>query len=120
MSVRALRGAITVPQNSREAILTAAEQLLRALVEANGLEPPAVVSAVFSTTPDLDQAYPAEAARKLGWTQAALLCLQEMQVAGSLPMCLRVLVLWETDRSQAEMRHCYLGKARVLRPDLEA
>ena len=55
MSVRALRGAITVPQNSREAILAAAEQLLRALVEANGLEPPAVVSAVFSTTPDLVQ-----------------------------------------------------------------
>ncbi len=118
MPLRALRGAITVPEDSRQAILEAARCLLEALIEANGVEPRQVVAAIFTATPDLTAAYPAEAARALGWTQAGLLCVQEMPVSGSLPRCLRVLVLLEADRSQAAMRHQYLGEARGLRQDL--
>lgn len=119
MPIRALRGAITVPENNRASLLAAAEEMLRSLIEANGLEPEAVVSATFTSTPDLTAAYPAEAARALGWNQAGLVCVQEMAVEGSLEMCLRVLVLWESDRPQSMMRHQYLRGAADLRPDLK-
>jgi len=118
MSVCALRGATTVTENSREAILDAAREMLLDLVSRNQLEPDSIVSAWFTATPDLDAAAPAAAARELGWTQAALLCVQEMPVDGSLSMCVRVLVLWNTGKPQAEMKHSYLRGAKVLRPDL--
>jgi chorismate mutase len=120
MQLAALRGAITVEENSRQAILEATREMLGALAAANRISPEHVVAATFSATPDLDAAYPAEAAREMGWRQAGLLCLQEMAVTDSLPMCLRVLVLYRTGTSQAEIRHCYLGGAKVLRPDLAA
>lgn len=119
MPVRALRGAITVPENTRPALLSAADEMLKALIEANELDSETVISAVFSATPDLTAAYPAEAARNLGWTEVGLLCLQEMAVKGSLSRCLRVLMLVETDLPQSAMRHQYLRGARGLRPDLE-
>jgi len=118
MPVRAVRGAITVAENSRAAILEGTLALLQALVEANGLNAGEVIAAVFSATPDLDQAYPAEAARSIGWTEAGLLCVQEMRVEGALDACIRVQVLWETDRPQSSMRHCYLRRAADLRRDL--
>lgn len=118
MTLRALRGATTVGENSRETILVATDEMLRALIEANDIEPAAVVSAVFSATGDLTAAYPAEAARALGWTEAGLMCLKEMPVEGGLERCLRVLVLLESEKPQSEMRHCYLAGARGLRPDL--
>jgi hypothetical protein len=66
----------------------------------------------------LDAAYPARAAREMGWMHTPLLCMQEMAVVGSLPRCIRVLVLWNTERPPDQVRHVYLGKARALRPDL--
>lgn len=119
MPVRALRGAITVPENTRPALLSATEEMLEALIEANEIDPEMVISAVFSATPDLSAAYPAEAARNLGWTAAGLLCLQEMRVDGSLARCLRVLVYVESDIPQSALRHQYLRGARGLRPDRE-
>jgi chorismate mutase len=118
MNLCALRGAITVAENSREAILQASGELLLALIEDNDIEPQDVIAATFSATGDLDAAYPAEAARDLGWREAGLLCLQEMAVEGALPMCLRVRVLWHTGKTQPQMRHQYLRGAAVLRPDL--
>jgi chorismate mutase len=119
MTIRALRGAITVPEDTRQALLEATEGLLRALIDANGIEPEAVVAAVFSATDDLTAAYPAEAARALGWTEAGLMCLKEMPVKGGLERCLRVLVLLETEMPPLAMRHIYLRGARGLRPDLD-
>lgn len=118
MPVRALRGATTAPGNSRQAILEATGDLLRALMEANGFGSAQVISAVFTATEDLNAAYPAEAARELGWNQAALMCLQEMRVEGGLPRCLRVMVLVETETDQSDLVHRYLGGAAALRPDL--
>jgi len=118
MSIRALRGAITASENSREAILAATLKLLQALIEANRIDASAVIAATFSVTADLDRAYPAEAARDLGWTEAGLLCVQEMRVQGALDKCIRVRVLWETERPQSAMRHCYLRGASDVRPDL--
>ncbi len=92
--------------------------MLRALIEDNGLLASEVIAATFSVTSDLDQIYPAEVARGLGWTEAALACAQEMQVEGALNQCLRISVLWETGRLQSEVRHRYMRWAADLRKDL--
>jgi chorismate mutase len=115
---RGVRGAITVDENSTQAILSATDELLRAIIVANQMREPDVASVFFTVTPDLDVVCPAVAARQLGWTRTALLCLQEMAVPGSLPRCIRVLIHWNTGRSSDEIHHVYLGKARQLRPDL--
>lgn len=118
MPIRAIRGATTAPDNTREAILESTQALLQALVEANGLSAGDVIAATFSVTSDLDQAYPAEAARALGWSMAGLMCVQEMRAEGALERCIRVRVLWETERPQSAMRHTYLRGASDLRKDL--
>jgi chorismate mutase len=88
------------------------------VVAANDLSVDDVTSVIFTATPDLDAAYPAHAAREMGWADTPLLCMQEMAVAGSLPRCIRVLIHWNTNHSPHEIRHVYLGAARALRPDL--
>ncbi|MDF1512854.1 MAG: chorismate mutase [Anaerolineae bacterium] len=122
MPCRGIRGAITVGHNNREAILNAARTLLETIVEKNALSETNIerdlVSVIFTATADLDTAYPAVAARDMGWTHAPLLCMQEQAVVGSLRKCIRVLIQWNTEREQSDMRHIYLGGARALRPDL--
>jgi len=120
MSVRCrgVRGATTCESNTREAILEATHELLALLIEANGITPDEIASAIFTTTPDLNAEYPAVAARALGWTETALLCSHEMSVPGGLPCCIRVLVHWNTVCRADELRHVYLRGARNLRPDL--
>lgn len=118
MACRGVRGAITVEENTAEVIHDGARELLTAMAEENGFEIADLVSVIFTATPDLDAAYPAAAARALGWTATPLLCMQEMAVAGSLARCIRVLVHWNTDRAPSEVRHVYLRGAQVLRPDL--
>ena len=113
-----VRGATTVTENSAAAILAATRELLQAIIAANDMREPEIASIIFTATPDLDAVYPALAARELGWTRTALMCMQEMAVAGSLPRCIRVLIHWNTDRSLDELRHTYLREARCLRPDL--
>ncbi len=119
MSVRGVRGATVVDQNEPAAILAATRQLIEAVLAANpSLNTADLASAWFTTTHDLDAAYPAAAARQLGWTQVPLMCSQEIPVPGALPMCIRVLLHWNTPLSQAEIHHVYLGRAAALRPDL--
>lgn len=115
---RGVRGATTVDRNEAEAIVGATMELLTALTQANDLRPEDVASAIFTVTPDLDATYPAIAARKLGWTDVALLCATEIPVPNSLPHCIRVLIHWNTDKSQHDLRHIYLNEARSLRPDI--
>ncbi len=118
MACRGVRGAITVEADEREAILAASQELLLAMAQANGIHPEDLAAVLFTCTPDLTAAFPAEAARGLGWTHVPLLDAQEVAVPGSLPRCIRILMLWNTERSQAEIRHVYLRGARSLRPDL--
>ena len=118
MVCRGVRGAITVDANSTQAILEGARTLLAALAEENGFEVGELADVIFTSTADLDAAYPAAAAREMGWTETPLLCMQEMAVRGSLEKCIRVLLHWNTDRSPAQIRHLYLRGAHVLRPDL--
>ena len=117
MPTRGIRGAITVEANTREAILQATRELLAAMLKANEIDVDDVASAFFTTTLDLNAEFPALAAREMGWSHVALLCGHEMNVPGSLPMCLRILLLVNTGRPPADIRHVYLREARVLRPD---
>lgn len=116
--IRGVRGAVTVPENSRAAIIAATERLLTLIAEENEIESEDIVSIIFSMTADLDSVYPAEAARRMGWCLVPLLCTKEQPIAGSMSRCIRVLMHAYTDREQAEVRHIYLGEAAGLRPDL--
>jgi chorismate mutase len=106
-----------VARNDPDEILAATDELLRALIEANGLEPDDIVSALFTVTRDLDAAFPARAAEEFGWNIVALLHATEIPVPGSLPKCIRLLIHAYTARSRAEIKHCYLRGATILRPD---
>jgi chorismate mutase len=112
-----IRGATTVDRNDSDEILAATDELLRAVIDANGLQPDDIVSALFTVTRDLDAAFPARAAEEFGWNIVALLHATEIPVPGSLPKCIRLLVHAYTSRSRAEIRHCYLRGATALRPD---
>ena len=119
MRLRGIRGATTVDANTREAILQASTELLSALIDANGVQADDVASAFFSTTPDLTAEFPALAAREsFGWSHVALMCTHEMNVPGSLPMCLRILLHVNTDRTPKELKFVYLRGAKALRNDL--
>ena len=115
-AVRGVRGATTVPANDRAPILSATRELLELMVGANGIVPADVASVWFTVTPDLDAEFPAFAAREIGWTAVPLICGREIPVAGALPLCIRVLIHWNTDVPQAEVRHVFLHGARALRP----
>jgi chorismate mutase len=112
-----VRGATTVTENTADAILTATRELLYAIVQSNKMRPDDIASVYFTTTVDLDATYPALAARQLGWIDVALLCGHEMNVPGSLPLCIRVLIHWNTTRTAKEINHVYLRDAKSLRPD---
>jgi len=118
MYCRGIRGATTAEKNTAEAILIATRELLELIVEANHLKVEDVASAIFTTTPDLTAAFPAQAARELGWRDMALLDAQEIPVPGSLERCIRVLIHWNTDRQQDEVVHVYIKGAKALRPDI--
>jgi len=118
VSVRGIRGAITVEENTRKAILEASSLLLKEMIEANDLEESDLISIVFTMTEDLDQAFPAEAARKIGFDSIPLLCAQELDIDGALNYCIRILIHANSTSSSEKIRHIYLRKAVSLRPDL--
>jgi len=121
MPTRGIRGATVASANQKEAILLATRELLEAIMDANPtLTPENVASALFTVTDDLNAAYPAKAARQLGWTETPLMCAREIPVPGNPPLCIRVLLHWNTDLPQSAIRHVYLGEASALRPDLNS
>ena len=115
MRCRGIRGATTAEENTREAILEASGELLEKLVEANEIKAEEIACVFFTTTTDLNAEFPAVAARKMGWTQTALLCGHEMEVPGSLQKCLRVLILYNTEKTAGEIVHVYIKGAENLR-----
>lgn len=117
-SLRAIRGATTVAADDAGAVLTATRELLETMIARNAIAADDVVSAIFTTTPDLRSAYPATAARAIGWTDVPLLCMSEIAVPGGLAQCIRVLVHIDGARPAPRARHVYLRGATVLRPDL--
>lgn len=117
MWCRGIRGATTVEENTREAILEGTSELLKLMIKYNDLEEDQIAAVTFTTTTDLNAEYPAVAARQLGWTDAALLCGHEMDVPCGLKKVIRILLLVNTEKSSKEMKHVYIKEAVKLRPD---
>ncbi len=118
MPCRGVRGATTVEQNTREQILEETRKLLALMIRLNGIASTDVASAIFTLTEDLNAEFPASAARQLGWLDVPLLCTHEISVPGSLSHCIRILVHWNTEKRQDEIKHVYIKEAKRLRPDL--
>lgn len=117
MPVRGVRGATTVARNDAQAIYAATLELLNTVVKLNGVRPEDVGYIWFTVTDDLNAAFPADAARAgLGWIDVPLICGREIPVPDALARCIRVLIAWNTAKTQADVRHVFLHGARVLRP----
>ena len=123
MAVRGIRGATTVDTDSPADVEEATREMLRELIDANDIDPEEIAGAWFTTTRDVNSEFPAIAARKLGWTAVPLLCGHEMEVGDdnprSIPRCVRVLVLLNTDKQAAEMKFIYMRGAAAIKRDLD-
>lgn len=119
MPVHALRGAITVAADEPALLTDATQELLRTLLARNALDATQVISAFFTCTSDLTSAYPAQAARDLGWTRVPMLCAAELPVRGALPRCIRVLLHVDWPDADTAPKHAYLRDAAALRGDLD-
>jgi chorismate mutase len=118
MSVRAIRGAIQVDENSTLAIAAGTKELLAEIIRANALEVPQVISVILTATPDLNAAFPAAAAREVGFESTPLLCAVEIDVPGALNRVIRAMVTVETSLAMNEISHIYLAGAKALRRDI--
>ncbi|GII02543.1 chorismate mutase [Planobispora takensis] len=116
--VRAIRGAIQVETNDRDAILSGVTELVSEVMTRNALTTDDVISVIFTATPDLTAEFPALAARKLGFHDVPLICASEIDVPGALPRVVRLMAHVETDKSRQEIQHVYLRGAVALRVDI--
>jgi chorismate mutase len=124
MPVRGIRGATTAAANTSDAIVEATDELLRAMSAANELDTSEICFAFFTTTVDLNAEFPAYAARRLGWVDVPLLCSHDMEVKLPNPrgvaMCIRILLLYNTEKPQSEMRNVYIRGAQAIKADLDS
>lgn len=119
MMVRGVRGATTADGNDRESVIHATTELLREMLEQNGIDSEDLAAVQFTTSPDLVAEFPAVAAREsLGWKYVPLINAVEIDRPGAQPLCIRILMFWNTERAQAEIKHVYLKDAVKLRVDL--
>ena len=118
MPIRAVRGAIQIDEDERSQVLDATTELIREVLERNGLTQEDLVSIVFTATPDLTSEFPAYAARQLGFVDVPLMCATEISVPGAMPRVIRLLAHVETDLTRADVKHVYLRGAAALRRDL--
>lgn len=118
--LRGIRGAITVTQNNKDEIFSAAQSLITTMLSANNLPLDNVGAIIFTSTNDLTAAFPSAGLRQLSgnFNLVPLFDAQETFVEGSLPMCIRALILADVDKSPEQIQHIYLGNAKKLRPDL--
>ena len=118
MAIRAIRGAIQLDIDEREHLLKSTAELLSKTLHANDIDASALISILFTATPDVTSEFPALAARELGLGDVPLMCFVEMNVAGALPRTVRVMVHADIDKPRSEIQHVYLRGATALRLDL--
>ena len=119
MIMRGIRGATTIEADVKENVLSATQELLEKIFASNpDLKTGDIASAIFTVTQDITSVFPALAARQIGWDQVPMMCAQEIPVPGSLPLCIRVLIHWNTNKTQKAIRNIYLREAKKLRPDI--
>jgi chorismate mutase len=117
-SVLALRGATTLEADDRDHLLERVRTLLEAMLVDNGIDHDDLISIFFTATPDVHSAFPALAARQLGLGDVPLICAQELDIDGGMPLCIRVMMQFNSPRSRSDLHHVYLEAARHLRDDL--
>jgi chorismate mutase len=118
VAVRAVRGAVQLEVDEREHLLESVQELVRAVLQANGFSVDDLISVLFTATPDLHSEFPALAARELGMGEVPLICTQELDIAGAMPRVVRLMAHVETDLARADIQHIYLRGAVALRRDL--
>ena len=118
--LRGIRGATTVLENDRQEIIKKVVELLQIISAENNLRTEEIGAVIFSSTPDLNAAFPAAGAREIGWTEVPLFGAQEIECPGAPQKCVRALILWNTDCPQKEVKHIFLHGAAVLRQDIIA
>ncbi len=118
MALRAVRGAVQLDVDERVHLVSSVAELVKAVLDENGLAPDDLVSVLFTATPDIHSEFPALAARHTGLGAVPLLCAQELDIDGAMPRVVRLLAHVETDRSRDEIKHVYLRGAAALRRDL--
>jgi chorismate mutase len=118
MRVRALRGAVTAEEDTKDEIISSTTELLEEMLDRNDVATDDVVFIIFTSTADLTAEFPAAAARKIGLSHIPVICARELDVAGSLPRTVRAMMLFNTDKAREALRHVYLKEARQLRMDL--
>jgi chorismate mutase len=118
VAVRALRGAIQLDLDEREHLIASVAELVKAVFAANSLEHDDIISVLFTATPDIHSEFPAFAAREMGLGDIPLICAQELDIAGALPLTIRLMAHVETDRTREQLTHVYLRGATRLRRDL--
>lgn len=119
MSSRGIRGATTIQNDHPAEIIESTQELLHAVLAANpALETQDIASVIFTVSEGISSAYPARAAREMGWVNVPLLCMQEIDIPGGLKRCIRILIHWNTHLEQDQIRHIYLKEAVTLRPDI--
>jgi len=114
----AVRGAISVEENTVENISAATKEIMQSLMQDNQLEEEDLISIITTTTDDLDKVYPGKALREIGYNLTPILCMQEMKVENSSQRMIRLLVHVDGNRDKRKVKHQYLKKAKKLRPDL--
>lgn len=118
MNIYSVRGAITIEENTKECIVKDTEELLKQVLKENDIVKDDIINIIFSATKDITKAYPAIATRNLGITDCAIMCMQELNIEGSLSMCIRLMMTINTNKSKNELKHIYLKEAKKLRPDI--
>lgn len=117
MAVRGIRGAVSAAENSKMEIIRATGELVKEITSQNNFSTDDIAGVFFTVTNDLNAEFPAKAARQMGWVDVPMICQTEIAVPGSLSGIIRVLILINTEKTNREMKHIYLGRARELRPD---
>lgn len=115
---RSIRGATTVDKDSKENVISATKELLQQIIKHNNVSPSDIVNIVFTATTDIKSEFPAFAARELGLVDVPLVDCQQMMRDGALEFCIRVMLTYNTDKTQTDIKHIYLRGAKALRPDL--
>ena len=108
-AVRALRGATTVDADTEDQINERVQELVRQMLDRNHVSKDDLVSIIFTATDDIHSVFPATAARTIGLGDVPLICARELDIAGGMPMCIRVMVHCTTERARGELHHIYHG-----------
>lgn len=116
--MRALRGATTIDDDTKEQVTSRTQALVSAMLDRNDVSKDDLISIVFTATDDVHSMFPATAAREIGLGDVPLLCARELDIEGATPRCIRVLMHVMTNKARSELHHVYLEGARGLRDDL--